>query len=273
MISFPNVKINLGLNIVERREDGFHNIETIFYPVSWCDILEIIPGDQKKTGTQFKSSGIKIYSKEQQNLCVKACELLSEKYDLSSVKIHLHKIIPVGAGLGGGSSDASSTLMLLNKIFNLKLNDDELENYAARLGSDCSFFIRNKPVFASGKGDQFEEIKVDLKNYFIILVKPKVHISTSEAYRNVTPAKPVISLKDLIRQPIENWKDRLVNDFEKTIFEKFTVIKNIKTKLYKYGAVYASMSGSGSTVYGIFKEEKNLDASFRNCTVWNGKLE
>ncbi len=273
MITFPNAKINLGLHVTKKREDGFHDIETIFYPVQWCDVLEIIPDEGTNGAVDFKSSGIKIYSKEKQNLCMKSYHLLAEKYNLASVKMHLHKIIPIGAGLGGGSSDAAFTLMMLNKIFNLRLSSEELMDFASQSGSDCAFFIRDKPVFASGKGDQLDDVKVDLKNYFIIIVKPKMHISTSEAYRNIFPSKPVSSLKELIQLPIGKWKDAIHNDFEKTVFEKFNVIKNIKTKLYKYGAIYASMSGSGSAVYGIFSEEKKLTHSFRNCTVWSGKLQ
>ena len=273
MISFPNAKINLGLNIIGRRPDGFHNIETIFYPVQWCDVLEIITEQSSKSVIQFKNTGTKIFSKEHQNLCLKAYDLLAGKSEFLSVKMHLHKIIPIGAGLGGGSSDAAFTLSLLNKLFNLKLNDGQMEKYASQLGSDCAFFIQNKPVFASGKGDQFEEIKLDLKNYFIIIVKPKVRVSTTEAYSNIVPSKPAASLKELIKLPVTKWKENIRNDFEKSIFEKFAIIKNIKTKLYKYGAVYASMSGSGSSVYGIFTEEKNLNHSFRNCTVWNGILQ
>ncbi len=272
MISFPSAKINIGLNIVGKRMDGFHNIETIFYPVQWNDVLEIVRDADEKNSVKFKGSGIKMYGKDQQNLCVRAFHLLAERHNLSSVKMHLHKIIPIGAGLGGGSSDAAFTLMLLNKLFELKISDDKLQEYASELGSDCSFFMRNKPVYASGKGDVFEEIKLDLKKYFVVLVKPKVHVSTAEAYRSVVPAKPTASLKELIKLPVDKWKDTISNDFEKTIFEKFAVIKNVKTKLYKYGAIYSSMSGSGSTVYGIFKEEKKLDASFRNCVVWSGRL-
>jgi 4-diphosphocytidyl-2-C-methyl-D-erythritol kinase len=273
MITFPNAKINLGLNVIKKRTDGFHDIETVFYPVQWCDVLEMIPDPETKKHTSFKSSGIKMYNPNKENLCLRAYHLLQEKYNLPAVKMHLHKIIPVGAGLGGGSADAALTLILLNKIFELKLTDEQLQDHASELGSDCAFFIRNKPVFAFGKGNQFEEIKPSLKNYFIIVVKPKVHISTVKAYQHVIPKKPSASLKESIKLPIAKWKDSIQNDFEKSIFEEFAVIRNIKSKLYNHGAVYASMSGSGSAVYGIFKEEKDLTASFKNCTVWNGKLQ
>ncbi len=272
MISFPNAKINLGLNVVERRKDGFHNIETIFYPVQWCDVLEIIPDSEGKKNSSFKGSGIKMYSINKENLCLRAYHLLAEKYKLPVVKIHLHKIIPVGAGLGGGSANAAFALTMLNRLFDLKLTEEQLHDHASELGSDCSFFIRNKPVFASGKGNEFEEIKLSLKNYFITIIKPKVHISTAKAYQHIIPKKPVNSLKELIKLPVTKWKDAIQNDFEKSIFEEFVVIRNIKSKLYNNGAIYASMSGSGSSVFGIFKEEKVIRESFKNCTIWNGKL-
>jgi 4-diphosphocytidyl-2-C-methyl-D-erythritol kinase len=272
MITFPNAKINLGLNVLGKRADGFHNIETVFYPVQWCDVLEMIPDHEAKKNTSFKTSGIKMYNVNKENLCLLAYHLLAEKYNLPPVKIHLHKIIPVGAGLGGGSSDAAFSLVMLNNLFDLKLTDEQLQDYATKLGSDCSFFIHNKPVFASGKGNEFEEIKLSLKNYFIILVKPKVHISTVKAYQHIIPKKPVASLKELIRQPITKWKETIQNDFEESIFKEFAVIRNCKSKLYNHGAVYASMSGSGSSVFGIFKEEKDLSSSFKNCMMWNGRL-
>lgn len=272
MITFPNAKINIGLNIVKKRDDGFHDIETVFYPLPWCDVLEIIPDVKAKEAVQFKSSGIRMYSKDKQNLCIRSYYLLAEKFQLPPVKMHLHKVIPIGAGLGGGSADAAFSLMMLNQVFNLDLSQQHLMEFASELGSDCSFFIRNKSVYASGKGDQFEEIKLGLKNYYVVVVKPKIHVSTAEAYRGVLTAKPSGNLKELIKLPVAKWKEVVANDFEKTIFEKFNVIKNIKTKLYKYGAIYASLSGSGSSVYGIFSEPKSLDSSFRNCVVYSGKL-
>lgn len=272
MITFPNAKINLGLHISKKRGDGFHDIETILYPVQWCDALEIVPDEKAKETCHYKGSGIKMYSKDKPNLCTRSYHLLAEKFPLHPIKMHLHKTIPIGAGLGGGSSDAAYSLTMLNTLFNLKLTNEQLLGYASQLGSDCPFFLRNKVAFASGRGDQLEEIKLDLKNYFITIVKPKVHVSTAEAYRGAVLSKPTGSLKELIRLPVTKWKDSIFNDFEKTIFEKFNIIKNIKAKLYKYGAIYASMSGSGSSVYGIFPEAKLLDSSFRNCTVWSGRL-
>lgn len=272
MITFPACKINIGLNILSKRTDGFHSIETVFYPVPWTDVLEIVPTETSQATADFRSTGIRMFGPKEKNLCIKAYELMAENYNVGSVKMHLHKILPVGAGLGGGSSDAASTLLLLNRISKAGATDAELESIAATLGSDCAFFIRNKPVIASGKGEVLEPINLKLKNYFIVIVKPRAHISTTEAYAGVKPAKAKVSLADLIQKPIADWKDLIQNDFEKTIFEKYPGIRNIKNKMYKLGAIYASMSGSGSSVYGIFEQEKNLSAYFRSCTVWQSYL-
>lgn len=272
MLSFPSCKINIGLNIVEKRADGFHNIETVFYPVAWCDILEIVKNEDPAGAVEFRSTGIRVFGPKEKNLCIRAYQLLAERFQLPPVKMHLHKILPIGAGLGGGSSDAAQTLILLNKIFRLGISDPELEVLAASLGSDCPFFIRNKPVYATQKGDVLEPVALKIKNFYVTIVKPRVHISTAEAYAGVVPVKKKENLKDLLRLPVEEWKNCVQNDFEKNIFEAHPGIRNIKNKLYKFGAVYASMSGSGSAVYGLFKEEKNLGAYFRSCTVWHGKL-
>lgn len=272
MITFPACKINIGLHILSKRNDGFHSIETIFHPVHWTDILEIIPNDLSAQKVDFKSTGIRLFGPKEKNLCLRAYDLLAGKFELAPVKIHLHKVLPVGAGLGGGSSDAASTLMLLNKINKLGLSESDLESLAENLGSDCSFFIRNKTVLASGKGEILEPITLKLKNYFLVIVKPRVHVNTTEAYSFVKPFKRKSSLADLSQQPISEWKNIIYNDFEQSIFEKYPGIKNIKNKMYKLGAVYASMSGSGSSVYGIFEQEKNLNAYFRSCTVWHGRF-
>ena len=272
MITFPACKINIGLNVIAKRSDSFHSIETVFYPISWTDILELIPNEQSSQTIDFRSTGIRLFGPKDKNLCIRAYQILAEKYSLPSVKMHLHKVIPVGAGLGGGSSDAASTLLLLNKVYKLGVSDEELENMAQSIGSDCPFFIRNKAVIATGKGEILQPLNLKLKNYFIVVVKPRTHINTAEAYSMIKPAKPKNSLLDLIQRPISEWKDTIKNDFEQTIFEKHPGIKNIKNKMYKLGAVYASMSGSGSSVYGIFEKEKNLNAYFRSCTVWQGFL-
>lgn len=271
MITFPNAKINLGLNIVEKRGDGYHNIETVFYPVGWKDVLEIIPFEKKinrRSDLQFHQSGIKITGSIQKNSCVKAYKLLKEKYDLPPVEMQLHKNIPSGAGLGGGSSDAAFTLMTLNKTFKLDLSEKSIETFASSIGADCAFFIRNQPVFAKGKGDELEKINVDLSDYVIVIIKPDVHVNTATAYKNVV-AKPASSdLKEIISRPVNEWKDNLLNDFENSVFKKFPVIRHVKEQLYEAGALYASMSGSGSAVYGIFKNEVDLSNKFTGYHMW-----
>ncbi len=249
MISFPNAKINIGLNVVSKRDDGYHNLETIFYPVKLADALELADSDEM----QFSSSGIEIDGNPENNLVVKAYKLLQKDFELPPVKLHLHKIIPFGAGLGGGSADAAFTLKMLDKFFNLKIPSTKLKNYAAQIGADCPFFIENKPTFATGIGDQFQPVNLDLSEYKILIVKPNISVSTPDAYKNVIPAKPKFNLKDIETLPIEKWKDFIKNDFEKSVFEKYPAIETLKQTLYEMGAVYASMSGSGSAVYGIFR--------------------
>jgi 4-diphosphocytidyl-2-C-methyl-D-erythritol kinase len=271
MILFPNAKINLGLHVLEKRADGFHNIETVFYPVAWEDMLEVLPDPSKASGVTFTSSGIAIPGNVQDNLCVKAYELISKDYPMPAVKAHLHKIIPIGAGLGGGSSDAAFFIKALNEIFELNLAWGELHHYAKQLGADCSFFITNRPVLAEGKGDQLESINVSLKGFHVAIVYPGIHVSTAEAYGGITPEKPEIALENLITDtPIEKWKEVLINDFEKTVFEKFPEIKTLKEKMYEAGAVYAAMSGSGSAVFGIFEKETDVKKVFEGKLVWQG---
>lgn len=249
MIIFSNAKINIGLNIAEKRNDGFHNIETIFYPINLKDVLEVTENTSKN---EFINTGLVVDTQPENNLIIRAYNLLASDFELKPLKIHLHKNIPFGAGLGGGSSNATNMLKLLNNFFELKLNNRQISNYARQIGSDCAFFVENKPVFAYEKGDIFEPINLDLSAYKIILAKPEVFIGTKEAYAGIKPRKPKISLKELINQPIENWKNLIENDFEKSVFAKYTEIKKLKTKFYEMGAIYASMSGSGSSVYGIF---------------------
>ncbi|QSE95937.1 4-(cytidine 5'-diphospho)-2-C-methyl-D-erythritol kinase [Fulvivirga lutea] len=251
MVVFPNAKINLGLNILSKREDGYHNIESCFYPFDLSDILEILPAKK----LSFTSSGIAIPGNTKNNLCIRAFELLKADFNITDVQIHLHKIIPIGAGLGGGSSDASFTLKVLNQLFDLQLTDDQLEAYAALLGSDCPFFIRNKPVLAKGTGTEFEDINISLAEYEIKIEYPQIHIGTAEAYAGVTPNKPSKSVKEILTQPISTWKNVLKNDFENSIFPNHPKIYSLKEDMYARGAVYASMTGSGSAVYGIFKRD------------------
>ncbi len=265
MIVFPNAKINLGLRIHRKREDGYHDLETVFYPVALKDVLEIIPlGQQEKTSAfPFSLSGTEIGGRPTSNLCVRAYKLLKKDFpDLPHIKMHLHKTIPSGAGLGGGSSDAAFTLLLLNRMFGLKLNREELTRYASELGSDCPFFIINKPCYATGRGEVLEEVDIDLSAYRIVIVNPGIHIDTGMAFTNILPAVPETTIKDIIQKPVERWKDEMQNDFEKIIFERHPGIVEIKDQLYRSGAVFASMSGSGSTVFGIFPMQKELSFSF-----------
>jgi len=266
MITYPNAKINLGLNITEKRPDGYHNLETVFYPIPLQDALEIKPLDGENEYL-LKIAGTQITGEPEDNLVIKAYRLLKQDYPhLPSIDIHMFKHIPTGAGLGGGSSDAAFMLKLLNEKFSLHISVSQLEEYAARLGADCAFFIQNKPVFASGIGNIFEPIELSLKGYYLVLVKPDIFVSTKEAYALVKPQKPQLSLKDIIHKPIEEWKNTMVNDFEKSVFHKFPEIAAIKDKLYDMGAIYASMSGSGASVFGLFKEQvKYVDEVFYGC--------
>jgi 4-diphosphocytidyl-2-C-methyl-D-erythritol kinase len=254
MIIFPNAKINIGLNVIERREDGYHNLETVFYPIKINDALEIINADE----LSFQTSGLEIPGRVEDNLCIKGYHLLKKDFDLPPVKIHLHKHIPIGAGLGGGSADAAFFIRLLNQNFELGLTDVQMTAYARQLGADCAFFIRNEPVFAFDKGDEFEPVKLDLSNYKIVLVMPPVHVSTAEAYRGVKPAPVKQSLMELINEPIKEWKNHIKNDFENSVFKNHPEIRGVKASLYEAGAIYASMSGSGASVFGIFDEAPDL---------------
>jgi 4-diphosphocytidyl-2-C-methyl-D-erythritol kinase len=260
VILFPNSKINLGLNIVRRRNDAFHDIETVFYPINFTDALEIISSENK---FQFTLSGLQFNNSKANNLCIKALELIKKDFpQIGPVKIHLHKAIPVGAGLGGGSSDAAFTLKLLNQKFDLQISNEKLLRYALQLGSDCPFFIISKPAFASGRGETLESLQLDLSNYNLVMVNPQIHISTAWAFTHTIPTRPIKPIKEIIQQPIETWKKDLKNDFEETVFKQYPAIKNIKDELYKTGAVYSSMTGSGSTVYAIFNKEQEPGFNF-----------
>ncbi|MDN3669707.1 4-(cytidine 5'-diphospho)-2-C-methyl-D-erythritol kinase [Echinicola jeungdonensis] len=254
MIQFPNAKINLGLHITEKRKDGFHEIETCLFPIPLCDALEMIPAPK----TTFKNTGLQVPGNEKQNLIFKALKLLRKDFnDLPHVSMHLHKAIPMGAGLGGGSSDAAFALKIMNMLFNLHLEDWFLEDYAAELGSDCPFFIQNKPQLAKGRGEILEEVEVNLKGRWLVLVQPKIHISTQEAYAGIIPKSPAHPLKEILMDP-KSWKEKLVNNFEESIFKKHPQIGAIKENLYQQGAFYAAMSGSGSTVFGLFDQEPSI---------------
>lgn len=265
MIVYPNCKINIGLNILRKREDGFHELETVFYPLLVHDILEIVYLKKLigKPGIPFSISGLEIDGKKNSNLCLKALKLLKKKIPhMPSVQLHLHKVIPAGSGLGGGSSDAAFTLKVLNEICDLKLSKDQLIKFALQLGSDCPFFILNKPCFSKGRGELMEEINLDLSPYKIVIVKPDFSINTRVAFTGIVPAIPDVSIRDIIKKPVSTWKNDLKNDFEKTVFLQFPDLEKIKTDMYNAGAIYSSLSGSGSTVFGIFSKEKSIDLSF-----------
>ena len=254
MITFPNAKINLGLRITERRPDGYHNLETIFYPIHLEDALEVVPLKDNKQEYDLKITGTPIDGTTEDNLVVRGYRLLKQDFDFPPLHIYMYKHIPLGAGLGGGSSDAAFMIKLLNEKFALGMTTGQMEAYASRLGADCAFFIQDRPVLATGIGNEFTPIDLSLKGMYIVLVKPSVSVSTREAYAGVTPQRPDVPLTTLIRRPIEEWRDCIANDFEPSVFRAYPEIAAIKDKLYDMGAVYASMSGSGSTVYGIFRE-------------------
>lgn len=269
MICFPNAKINLGLNIVSRRNDGYHNLETIFYPINLKDGLEIINSESKEQ-YQFFQTGIKIDGDPSTNIVIKALELIKNhsKINIPNIDIHLLKKIPTGAGLGGGSSDAAFMLKLLNEAYNLDIPSNELIELALQIGADCPFFLYNKPAFASGIGNQLEPINLDLSGMYLLIVKPDVFISTKEAYSMVSPKSPTLSLKEIVARPLYEWKELMKNDFEDPIFKKYPQICKIKQQLYEFGATYASMSGSGSSLYGIFNEKPHFQKLFNNHYTW-----
>jgi 4-diphosphocytidyl-2-C-methyl-D-erythritol kinase len=265
MLVFPNCKLNLGLRILNKREDGFHNLETVFYPLAINDALEII--SSSGSDLEFSQTGLTVDVNESDNICIKACHLLTKDFPkLPGLKMHLHKTIPMGAGLGGGSADGAFTLQLLNTKFQLHLTQQQLINYALQLGSDCPFFIINQPCFATGRGEILEPVALDLSKYKIAIVNPGIHVNTGWAFtalansikENQTIQQP--SLKQIITQPISEWKDHLKNDFELPVFAAHPTIEKIKTELYNMGALYAAMSGSGSTVFGIFEQVVSLNS-------------
>lgn len=265
MIVFPNCKINLGLRVIRKRNDGYHDLETIFYPIPLTDVLEVTEyrDNVRSQSIPIQVSGLMIEDDASDNLCIKAYKLLKRDFpELPHVQMHLHKTIPAGAGLGGGSSDGAFALQLLNHKFKLGLTNEELIEYAEQLGSDCPFFIINKPCYATGKGESLEPVDLDLSMYKFLIVNPRIHINTGRAFLDMRPGVPERSVKEIILMPIERWKDELTNDFETHLFRKHKEIVDIKDKLYVAGAIYASMSGSGSTVYGIFPKDKKLSVAF-----------
>lgn len=274
MICFPNAKINIGLRVIEKRSDGYHNIESIFYPIGLSDVLEFSKRD-KTSGKEISlvTTGINIDSPIEANLVFLASELLRKEYLLPPLDIHLHKLIPTGSGLGGGSSDAAFSLRSLNHYFNIGITQEKLLEMAFVLGSDCPFFLKNSSAFISGRGEKFQQIELDLSRFHLVVVYPDIHIDTGKAYSRVTPAKPEIPLHELIKHPVRQWKKSITNDFEKPVFSEFPQIKSIKEKLYQMGAVYSSLTGSGSAVYGLFDRKTETAGQFGKYTVWQEKLK
>ena len=274
MLTYPNAKINLGLNITEKRPDGYHNLETVFYPIPLQDAIEVTRHEGNQPYT-LKIKGVNIEGESDNNLVIKAYNLLKKDFStMPSVDIHMYKHIPTGAGLGGGSADAAFMIKLLNDKFKLGLSIEKMEEYAAILGADCAFFIQNKPVFATGIGNIFEPVQLSLKGYYLVLVKPDIFVSTKDAFAHIQPKQPTHSLKEIARMPIVTWRATMKNDFEDSVFQKFPEIAAIKDKLYDMGAIYASMSGSGSSVFGIFREQVEfVDEVFSGCFCRQRTLE
>lgn len=262
MISFPNCKINLGLNIISRREDGYHEISSVMYPVDIQDILEVVKSEKFK----FTSSGLDIPGEPDSNLCVKAYDILARDFNIDPVHIHLYKNIPMGAGLGGGSADGAFTLRLINDLYELSISNDQLKEYASELGSDCAFFIENIPQYASGRGDILEAFNLALQGKTIVLINDGTHISTQEAYGNVTPKRPENDIEEILNKPLNEWKKLLINDFEKGVFKNYPKLAKYIDKLYQSGAEYAAMTGSGSTIFGIFNESPRLHSDLQHLS-------
>lgn len=268
MIAFAPAKVNLGLYALSKRPDGFHEIETGILEIPFYDILEIT----KSNMFEFIQSGINVDVSVEDNLCTKAFKLLKSHYDISNVRIHIRKQIPMGAGLGGGSSDAVTVLKSLVQLFELEVAKDELLNLSTQLGSDCPFFVDGGMQLASGRGEILNKFKLDISPCFLVLINPGIHISTQEAYSSISCASKLTSIKDILSQPISTWENKLVNDFESSIFEKHPAIKDVKKELYDLGAVYASMSGSGSSVFAFFKEQVGLTRSLKNNVIYASQI-
>lgn len=273
MIGFPGSKINLGLAVVSKRPDNYHSLESVFIPISWSDILDIVKDSSIPDGhAAFSSSGIQIPGESSTNLCVKAFDILNQRFSLPGTKIHLHKVVPIGAGLGGGSADGAFTLKMLNTIYDLKLNSSQMEELALLLGSDCPFFIKNSAQYVTGRGESMESIDFKLNDHWVYLINPSIHISTQEAYSAITPAPSKHSIKSILNEPIATWKGSLVNDFELPMKHKFTIINDLINQLYSQEAEYAAMTGSGSTVFGIFKNRPSKLLAYSELEQWIGPI-
>lgn len=269
MITFPNAKINIGLWVTQRRPDGYHNIQTVMYPVPWCDVLEIFPA--RSSETRLTVTGTHVDGDMEKNLCFRAWRLMAEKYGIPPVEMHLHKVIPTGAGLGGGSSDAAFTLKMLDSLFSLNLSGDTLRSLAVQLGMDCSFFIDNVPALSTGRGEFLKPVTLNLDGFYIVIVKPPFHVSTAAAFTGIKPVNRENSLGDFVLADIKDWRKEVHNDFENTVFDLYPEIQEIKNILYRKGAFYAAMSGSGSAVYGLFAENP-AGINFSGCEVFQTLL-
>jgi 4-diphosphocytidyl-2-C-methyl-D-erythritol kinase len=255
LLTFPNAKLNLGLYVTARRPDGYHELETVFLPLPWADVLEVLPAPKGQATTDLTLTGRPIPGEVATNLCLKAYQLLKGDFpDLPAAQLHLHKLVPIGAGLGGGSADAAFALRAIGELFGLGLSTDALEGYARQLGADCAFFIQNTPRLAHGKGDVFEPIELDLKGISCVVVYPGLHISTAQAFAGIVPQVPVQPLRAALAQPLATWRDTVLNDFEASLAPTHPVLAEIKQQLYDAGAAYASLSGSGSAIYGLFSD-------------------
>lgn len=281
MIDFPCAKINLGLNITEKRADGYHNLETVFFPIPICDALEIKTMDERfpsNVACDLKVTGNNVCCNENDNLIVKAYNMIAADFDIPRVHAHLYKNIPSEAGLGGGSSDAAYMIRLLDQRFRINIGNAEMEKYAARLGADCPFFITAEPSYAEGIGEILSPVNItnnNLEGYSLVVVKPQIAVSTKEAFSNITPRKPLMCCREIVAQPIETWKDALCNDFEESVFGIYPKLNDIKNRIYTLGAAYAQMSGSGSSLFGIFKsdvDEQSIKNEFADCRTFVMKL-
>jgi 4-diphosphocytidyl-2-C-methyl-D-erythritol kinase len=266
MLSFPNAKINLGLQVLRKRKDGFHDLATVFYPAGWKDALELIV--RGNIPFRLTTSGLSVNGDPESNLCYKAWKLISADYDLPALEAHLHKTIPMGAGLGGGSADGAFMLRLLNDVCQLRIPEEKLLIYAAELGSDCPFFIRNRPVYATGRGEILEEFPFVLEQYTMVILMPEIGVPTAAAFSWITPAESSSDLRETLKLPPEQWKGKLINDFEEPVSKKYPVIRQLIDYLYEKGALYAAMSGSGASVYGIYRELPEIDIPGMN--YWKG---
>lgn len=281
MIDFPCAKINLGLNITEKRADGYHNLETVFFPIPICDALEIKTMDERfpsNVACDLKVTGNNVCCNENDNLIVKAYNIIAADFEIPRVHAHLYKNIPSEAGLGGGSSDAAYMIRLLDQRFRINIGNAEMEKYAARLGADCPFFITAEPSYAEGIGEILSPVNItdnNLEGYSLVVVKPQIAVSTKEAFSSITPRKPLMCCREIVAQPIETWKDALCNDFEESVFGIYPQLNDIKNRIYTLGAAYAQMSGSGSSLFGIFKsdvDEQSIKNEFADCRTFVMKL-